>query len=594
MIPGIQALVFVLTVNLFAYAAVTVIAWWNRHKPGVWYFVLGALCMIGFSAADIVVLSTDRVALVEQIQVVTTGLAPAATATWVLFVLGYLGYTADVSARQQAAVGIVIVGVPLTLALLPGVYVDPGVAPLFGTVSSDPSYDAVGSVVLLTTLVSLLLGSLLLVRAALVQRVVPVGTALVLAVPALVFLLAATVGFTGLVPPTLPLPRLAGPVAALAYVYFFARADGLSVLPATGRTGVARAFDRLDAGVVVVETGSVILCNPAAARYLGLDGPRAAHGHPVRAVLGDFLDGPLDAAAGADDPFGEGALGEASSATAPLVTVERDGRAYEVTRSRIHSTGYVLLIQDVTARRERQALRRQNEQLERLAQVVSHDFQTPLSTASKLTTLLRLDGVEPGSAADRTLDDLEAVHDRLRAFADHLPTLARESTAVGDPVACELAGVARAAWDVVETGPLTLEIDASRVLYGDPARLEQAFQNLFENVVVHGNVDITDAGVAFASGAAETRAQTVTVGCLESGFYVADDGPGFRETQGEELFDYGMSTGSGSGLGLAIVRTIVEAHGWTVTATESASGGARFDVRVDAGPSGAADLVAAE
>ena len=99
MIPGIQALVFVLTVNLFAYAAVAVIAWWNRHKPGVWYFVLGALCMIGFSAADIVVLSTDRVALVEQIQVVTTGLAPAATATWVLFVLGYLGYTADVSAR---------------------------------------------------------------------------------------------------------------------------------------------------------------------------------------------------------------------------------------------------------------------------------------------------------------------------------------------------------------------------------------------------------------------------------------------------------------------------------------------------------------
>ena len=55
-----------------------------------------------------------------------------------------------------------------------------------------------------------------------------------------------------------------------------------------------------------------------------------------------------------------------------------------------------------------------------------------------------------------------------------------------------------------------------------------------------------------------------------------------------------MSTGSGSGLGLAIVRTIVEAHGWTVTATESASGGARFDVRVDAGPSGAADPVAAE
>ena len=32
-------------------------------------------------------------------------------------------------------------------------------------------------------------------------------------------------------------------------------------------------------------------------------------------------------------------------------------------------------------------------------------------------------------------------------------------------------------------------------------------------------------------------------------------------------------------LGLAIVSRITEAHGWTVTATESESGGARFEIR---------------
>ena len=569
---ALEVILLVLAVNLLAYAGVTAIAWWNRHKPGVWYFVLGALCMIGFSVSDIVILTTDRVALIEQIQILTTGLAPAAAATWVLFVLGYLGYLANVSVRQQLAVGAVLVGVPLTLALIPGVYVDPGVATLFGTPSSDPQYDAVGSVILLATLVSLLVGSLLLLRAAVVQTVVPVRTALVLAVPALVFLLAATVGFTGAVPPTVPLPRLAGPVAAVAYVYFFAHAEGFSVLPATGHAGVYRAFDRLEAGVVVVEDGTVILCNPTAAAYLGLDGARAARGASVETVIGDFCDAATETTA-------TGAPADCVSPTDPVpadtppVTVDRDGRVYEVTRSNLHSSGYALLIQDVTTRRERRALKRQNEQLERLAQVVSHDFQTPLSTADKLTTLLRRDGMGPDSRTTRTLDDLEAVHDRLRAFADHLPALARGSTAVGDPVECDLAEIAQAAWDVVDTGSLTLEIDGSRRIHGDPNRLEQAFQNLFENAVTHGNVEADEPVAA--------RAQTVTVGTLEAGFYVADDGPGFRETQGEELFDYGMSTGAGSGLGLAIVRTIFEAHGWTVTAMEGADGGARFEVRVE-------------
>lgn len=35
----------------------------------------------------------------------------------------------------------------------------------------------------------------------------------------------------------------------------------------------------------------------------------------------------------------------------------------------------------------------------------------------------------------------------------------------------------------------------------------------------------------------------------------------------------------GAGFGLAIVGRVVEAHGWEITATEAASGGARFEVR---------------
>ena len=48
----------------------------------------------------------------------------------------------------------------------------------------------------------------------------------------------------------------------------------------------------------------------------------------------------------------------------------------------------------------------------------------------------------------------------------------------------------------------------------------------------------------------------------------------------ESMFEAGeTASGSGSGLGLAIVRRIAQAHGWTVTLSESEAGGARFEFR---------------
>jgi nitrogen-specific signal transduction histidine kinase len=72
---------------------------------------------------------------------------------------------------------------------------------------------------------------------------------------------------------------------------------------------------------------------------------------------------------------------------------------------------------------------------------------------------------------------------------------------------------------------------------------------------------------------------TVTVGDLETGFYVADDGPGVPADERESVFDAGYSTATdGTGFGLSIVKQIADAHGWDVTLTESEAGGARFEI----------------
>jgi len=58
---------------------------------------------------------------------------------------------------------------------------------------------------------------------------------------------------------------------------------------------------------------------------------------------------------------------------------------------------------------------------------------------------------------------------------------------------------------------------------------------------------------------------------------VRDHGIGISEEMRDRLFDPFFSTKSeGLGMGLAIVRSIVEAHGGTITAENADGGGARF------------------
>ena len=68
---------------------------------------------------------------------------------------------------------------------------------------------------------------------------------------------------------------------------------------------------------------------------------------------------------------------------------------------------------------------------------------------------------------------------------------------------------------------------------------------------------------------------------------VDNDGPVVPFDRREDIFarfgrldDSRVRDSGGSGLGLAIVRTVAEAHGGSVTATESAEGLCRFELRL--------------
>ncbi|PSP48852.1 hypothetical protein BRC75_05550 [Halobacteriales archaeon QH_7_69_31] len=99
-----------------------------------------------------------------------------------------------------------------------------------------------------------------------------------------------------------------------------------------------------------------------------------------------------------------------------------------------------------------------------------------------------------------------------------------------------------------------------------------------------GTDRVGDADASHASGPAgdedptPSEGLTVTLGSSPEGFYVADDGVGVPPEDRERVFESGYSTDEeGIGTGLAVVEDLATAHGWTVSVTESAAGGARFE-----------------
>ncbi|QLD87257.1 GAF domain-containing protein [Natronomonas halophila] len=208
------------------------------------------------------------------------------------------------------------------------------------------------------------------------------------------------------------------------------------------------------------------------------------------------------------------------------------------------------------------SLRKQNERLEQLAGTLSHDLRDPLNTA-QMTTKLARNAAENDETTDY-IDDLEDVLDRMEQLIEDLLTLAREGRAVGERQPVELRDAVNAAWDTVGSDAATLAVESSATISADPERLRTLFENLLGNAVRHGGDDVTVRIGMFDTG---------------TGFYVADDGPGIPEDDREDVFNHGVTTReNGTGFGLSIVRTIADAHGWSVRATDSESDGARLEI----------------
>lgn len=208
-----------------------------------------------------------------------------------------------------------------------------------------------------------------------------------------------------------------------------------------------------------------------------------------------------------------------------------------------------------TKRREEQ-LRQERDRLDDFAQIVSHDLRNPLNVVESRIELASDECDSPH------LQEALAGVSRMERLIEQLLTLSRQGEPIGELEAVALRDIVTACWGIVKTHDATLDAQLEATVRADRSRLKQLVENLLRNAVEHGGKSVT-----------------ITAGELPNGFYLEDDGPGIPESEREKVFEQGYSSArDGNGFGLTIVNEIVEAHGWQIAVTESADGGARFEI----------------
>jgi signal transduction histidine kinase len=214
--------------------------------------------------------------------------------------------------------------------------------------------------------------------------------------------------------------------------------------------------------------------------------------------------------------------------------------------------------------------------------LISHDLRTPLTSIMGYIELaLDPDGDSPLDEERRQyLEIVSRNSERLLHLVDDLLFVARVRSGklvlnLEELDTGELAAEAvRAARPTAERAGLTLSLDAdgAALVEADHARLLTLLENLISNAIKFtprdGRIDVRAFGTP--SGAA-----------LE----VSDTGIGLPPGDAELVFDRFFRSRnamerqiSGTGLGLFIARSIVEAHGGRISASNRAGGGSTFRI----------------
>jgi len=231
-------------------------------------------------------------------------------------------------------------------------------------------------------------------------------------------------------------------------------------------------------------------------------------------------------------------------------------------------------------RQERLRLETERESMRaNLLRAMSHDIRTPLtSIVGNTAAILESGGTLSRQQELSLLRDVNEDAQWLIRMVENLLSITRISGEQGElRKECEAAEeiVAASVRKFSKRFPalnVSVEVpDEVLLVPMDATLIQQVIMNLLENAAIH------------AAGATEIRLSVSREGDTAC-FSVSDNGCGIPEERLSNLFDGSLTSGGrGSsdikknmGIGLSVCRTIINAHGGTLTAENNESGGATF------------------
>ena len=256
--------------------------------------------------------------------------------------------------------------------------------------------------------------------------------------------------------------------------------------------------------------------------------------------------------------------------------------SFELRVSEGHGPETAVIFQDLTEMRAMEESVERSRRLVELGQVaagLAHEVRNPLASISGCVELLRV-------AKGLSEEDQRVLGIVLRETGrlDQLLTRFLEFTRPAPPHArrVDLALVTAETLEVFARDPAASAVEIERALAPtslecDPDQIRQVLWNLLVNA----------AQAMRESG----KGRRIRVACAPlpdggASLAVEDDGPGIPPADAARVFTPFFTTkANGTGLGLAVVQRIADAHGGSVSAGASPEGGARFALRLPAGPS---------
>ena len=203
-----------------------------------------------------------------------------------------------------------------------------------------------------------------------------------------------------------------------------------------------------------------------------------------------------------------------------------------------------------------------------MASSIIHDLKNPAAIISVNIEMLKMDGL---------IKKQEEKCDTILTYIQHMTTMLNEvlDFSKGAPTIVK---------DEVDIADTFKKIEQLNRVAMEKAGIKLVISSISQKIIVDANkiVRVLQNLIGNAADILKKDEGAITVGCEKKGekivITIADNGPGIPEDMQACLFDAFTSKGKskGTGLGMAITKSIVEAHGGTLTFETAPNKGTTF------------------